>query len=81
MIDSFSRVKLQQERTAPNQRNCFCTLLSDSIQKVPCVCDLDDEASIPESLPSEADTETEQLVDTTELADEPGAEFNKGVTG
>ena len=32
---------------------------------------MDDEASIPESLPSDA--ETEQLVDTTELADEPGA--------
>ena len=41
---------------------------------LPCDCDLDEEASMPESLPS--DTETEQLVDTTELADEPLAKFN-----
>ena len=41
---------------------------------MPCDVDLDEEASMPESLPS--DTETEQLVETTELADEPLAKFN-----
>ena len=43
---------------------------------IPFVCDLDDVASMPESLPSDTDAETEQLVDTTELADEPVAEPN-----
>ena len=34
------------------------------------------EESIPESLPSDTDAETEQLVDTTELADEPRVAFD-----
>ena len=47
-----------------------------TVLNIPFVCDLDDDASMPESLPSDTDAETEQLVDTTELADEPVAEFN-----
>ena len=38
------------------------------------------EESIPESLPSDADAETEQLVDTTELADDPGVATDSTLT-